>query len=235
MGEYNKAKIIKYTREFLGYTQVELADGICEVETLNRYENGRIDPSDDKYTQLMTKMGADPSRIVIVDRYYESISEKKILHLLQLKDYKAIEQIILKMHVEGKFPTIDGDVMSYQFFKRLDIVIKEERGTISREEARNSYMELLCLTVPGWEQKINSKHIILSNIEMFLLNDIAVTYMGECDNKRACEIYNRMLNYFVNTEEVRDNKQVYLILLNYSEAPVALETMEKYYYQNFKD
>lgn len=49
MGEYSKAAVIKYTRKAVGMTQEELSEGICEPVTLSRYENGQLNPSDDKF------------------------------------------------------------------------------------------------------------------------------------------------------------------------------------------
>ena len=57
MGEYSKAAVIKYTRKATGMTQEELSEGICEPVTISRYENGQLNPSDDKFIRLMQKMG----------------------------------------------------------------------------------------------------------------------------------------------------------------------------------
>ena len=57
MGEYSKAAVIKYTRKATGMTQEELSEGICEPVTISRYENGLLNPSDEKFVRLMQKMG----------------------------------------------------------------------------------------------------------------------------------------------------------------------------------
>ena len=38
-------------------TQEELSEGICEPVTISRYENGLLNPSDEKFVRLMQKMG----------------------------------------------------------------------------------------------------------------------------------------------------------------------------------
>ena len=57
MAEYSKSAIIKYTRLAKNMTQEELSQFICEPATLSRYENGQINPTNDKFTQLMQRMG----------------------------------------------------------------------------------------------------------------------------------------------------------------------------------
>lgn len=49
--------IIKSRREEMGYTQEELADGICSVPTLSRIENGERMPSKENFEALLQRLG----------------------------------------------------------------------------------------------------------------------------------------------------------------------------------
>ena len=49
--------IIKRRREELGYTQEELADGICSVPTLSRIENGERMPTKEHFEMLLQRLG----------------------------------------------------------------------------------------------------------------------------------------------------------------------------------
>lgn len=44
--------MIKHRREELGYTQEDLADGICSVPTLSRIENGERMPTREHFEML---------------------------------------------------------------------------------------------------------------------------------------------------------------------------------------
>lgn len=57
MGIYAVGEVIRRTRESLGMTQEELCDGICDVVTLSRIENGRNTPSRANFEALMERMG----------------------------------------------------------------------------------------------------------------------------------------------------------------------------------
>ena len=57
MGIYAVGEVIRRTRESLGMTQEELCEGICDVVTLSRIENGRNTPSRANFELLMERMG----------------------------------------------------------------------------------------------------------------------------------------------------------------------------------
>lgn len=54
---YKLGPVIRQKREELGYTQEELADGICAVNTLSRYENGERLPKKDHIEMLLQRLG----------------------------------------------------------------------------------------------------------------------------------------------------------------------------------
>ena len=49
--------MIKHRREELGYTQEDLADGICSVPTLSRIENGERMPTREHFEMLIQRLG----------------------------------------------------------------------------------------------------------------------------------------------------------------------------------
>ena len=52
---YNANEVIKLTRKAMGLTQEELSEGICEVVTLSRIENGHTSVKRSTYKKLMEK------------------------------------------------------------------------------------------------------------------------------------------------------------------------------------
>ena len=54
---YPYGALIRQRREELGYTQEELADGICSVPTLSRIENGERLPTKEHSEMLFSRLG----------------------------------------------------------------------------------------------------------------------------------------------------------------------------------
>ena len=54
---YPYGAMIRQRREELGYTQEELADGICAVPTLSRIENGERLPTKEHSEMLLPRLG----------------------------------------------------------------------------------------------------------------------------------------------------------------------------------
>lgn len=55
--KYSKSKLIKYHRQIHGVTQEKLSEGICDVSTLRRYENGYKDPKEEVFFTVLRKLG----------------------------------------------------------------------------------------------------------------------------------------------------------------------------------
>lgn len=54
---YRCGYIIRQRSEELGYTQEDLAEGICSVPTLSRIENGERLPAKDHFKMLRHRLG----------------------------------------------------------------------------------------------------------------------------------------------------------------------------------
>lgn len=128
MGEYSKASIIKFTREALGMTQEELAETICEPETLSRYENGILDPTDEKFVRLMNKMGEKgdiflfPLGGTILDM--ENAMDK-MRYALERKDWNAVIDIRSEIQEKGNLSLEYPEIS--QYIKRIDIIMSYEK------------------------------------------------------------------------------------------------------------
>ena len=64
MSLYLFGPLIKQRREELGYTQEDLADGICSVPTLSRIENGERLPNKRHSEMLLQRLGYSDSIII---------------------------------------------------------------------------------------------------------------------------------------------------------------------------
>ena len=79
--------LIKRKREELGYTQEDLADGICSVPTLSRIENGERMPTKEHFEMLVQRLGYS-------DAMLDTYVDEKQFHLHDLK-FKIRQAIIL--------------------------------------------------------------------------------------------------------------------------------------------
>lgn len=78
MSIYLFGPLIKQRREELGYSQEDLADGICSVPTLSRIENGERLPSKQHSEMLLQRLGYSDSIIInYVDEKTLKLHESK--------------------------------------------------------------------------------------------------------------------------------------------------------------
>lgn len=160
-------------------TQEELAQFICDPATLSRYENGQLDPADDKFLQLMQRMG-ESGELYSFPIQCETVElqkkMKKLLYAIEEKDWNRAEQI--KSEIEDKHHMSMEYPENCQYIGRIEIILKFRREEITRKEAIEQLEELLKLTIPDYDEFFKSKFRILSETEMMILYNIA-TYSGK--------------------------------------------------------
>ena len=217
MAEYNKSAIIKYTRLAKNMTQEELSQFICEPATLSRYENGQINPTNDKFTQLMQRMGEAgelytfPVQCETVDLQEKM---KKLLYAIERKDWNIAEEMLENIKNEHcmsmEYPE------NRQYVGRIEIIIKFRRGEISIENALEEWEKLLKLTVKDYEKLLNSEFMRISENEMMILYNIA-SYSGDIGEiEKADFIFRNIRRYFHGKYVICDDRPRYLISTNYS-------------------
>jgi len=216
MGEYAKSKMIKQARLLKAYSQEKLAENICETETLNRYENGKLEPTDEKYSQLMKKMGAFSDRCYVTESNVSKIEmlKNQLLIALDKSEYDVAEKELKKLEnliLTGKYA-----VEEYQFIRRIKLVILWNKKKISDKQYLEGLINLLQTTFKDFALEKFPVCRVFTEIEMLIINDIAV-YFGEKKRyKDACKIYENMERYYESGIVINDHKPRYKILLNYS-------------------
>lgn len=74
--EVSKSELLRNARISAKMTQEELAEGICDVSTLKRYEKGSVEPDNDKYAKLIVRAGGSINGSL---NLYGSIRKEKIM------------------------------------------------------------------------------------------------------------------------------------------------------------
>ncbi len=217
MGEYSKAAIIKYTRKALGMTQEELAENICDPVTLSRYENGQLDPTDEKFVRLMEKMGEREDictfpiecEDVEIQKYME-----QLLHIVEQGEWDQLE--IQRKQIEETCGISRNYPENRQYLKRLEIIANENRGIITLEKAIEEMTEALRETLGDCEPEAFPVRKVLTETEILIVNNLALFYKKAGQTKKSLAIYKQLDRYFQRQDMVSDYKPRYLIYLGYS-------------------
>lgn len=221
MGEYNKSAVIKYTRQAKGLTQEELSEFICDPVTLSRYENGQLNPTDDKFFRLMQKMGergdiySFPVQCEMV-----GLQEKMqdLLLAIEKKNWSEVEEI--KNRIEKEHYMSMEYPENRQYIGRVEIILKIRRGEISKKEAVKQFEELLKQTIAGYDKisgDIKMERMILSETEVMLLYSIATYCIDINELEKAENIFKRLRKSFLQEDVIHNEKPRYLINTNYSD------------------
>ena len=183
--------IIKHRREQLGYSQEDLADGICSVSTLSRIENGDRLPSKNKYEMLMQRLGYSALSLdYFTDKQDFAIHELKfkIRHAYIEKDFDLCRRLLEELcALSGEQSTIDT-----QFISQYDTLLNQK--TITVEEKLERLEAALRLTCPQYGESFAPK--VLSYEEISILNNIALCYEVLEHRPRAIELLYAIKNYY---------------------------------------
>ncbi len=217
MGEYSKAAVIKYTRKATGMTQEELSEGICEPVTISRYENGLLNPSDEKFVRLMQKMGENgntclfPLHCEMADLQKEM---EKMMNLLERADWDEVENQKRKM--EQEFQLSLDYPENRQYLKRIEVVVNYKKGRISVREAIEQLKDALHETLKIREPEDLPIYRILRETEILITYNLATYYEIAGDYEKALRIGRKLDEYFKRDDMVNDYKPRYLVFVGYS-------------------
>lgn len=178
MSLYLFGPLIKQRREELGYTQEDLADGICSVPTLSRIENGERLPNKRHSEMLLQRLGYSDSIII------NYVDEKTLkLHELKYSIRHAVmcNQLSLARSLLDQFVSMSScdDPISQQFIILYQTILSSDK---SNQEKLDAFLSALRLTCPKFSPA--ALPIIISYEEIILLNDIAVyqSELGQLDS-----------------------------------------------------
>lgn len=211
MSEFKRNVLIKRRREELGMTREELAEGICDVSTLYRFESGRIELKDSTIQDMQEKMDKCGGVYVLSLKDALFIDEEdyylyeKYLHGEEYEKAKGVVKNKNKLNVE------DG-VEKTQLIGIMNILAEEKDAVTSLDELE----ALMRLSVPEYNDGYFPLYRIYNYIELSLLNDIGVA-SWQCGNvKKTFDIYRRLVEYFDKVVHNQDNRMYNKIIINYS-------------------
>lgn len=201
MAIFQFGPIIKSKREELGYTQEELADGICSVPTLSRIENGDRMPTREHFEMLLQRLGYS-------DTMLDHFVDERQLHLHELKF--QIRQEIMLNHLEKAKMLLSQYVQDIpspsnierQFILMCDTMVNT--ASYTPQQRLEIFESAIKLTYPKYEDGKLPK--VISFEEIILLNNIAVSYSQMGNAEEAIRILYGLKVYYehhvVNPEEI---------------------------------
>ena len=191
---YQFGYIIKQRREELGYTQEDLADGICSVPTLSRIENGERLPSKDHFEMLLQRLGFSEAILyTYVDKNTLFLHEQRF----------NIRQAVMEGRLEQARKMLD------EYEKKADMNAPLERqflllyrtlvnaSAYSIEESLNRFEEAIRMSCPKYSEHFFPR--VLSYEEIVLLNNIAGCYYLMQNMPRAIRILKHIKKYYENS------------------------------------
>ena len=163
---YKFGYIIRQRREELGYTQEELAEGICSVPTLSRIENGERLPTKDHFEMLLQRLGYSESILytyVDANTWFLHELKFKIRQAIILECFEEAQELLeeYKRKMDLKSP------LDRQFVLLNDILSSPSSYTVEERLAR--FEKAILLTCPKYKEKGVPK--ILSYEEIIILNN----------------------------------------------------------------
>lgn len=190
---YKFGYIIKQRREDLGYTQEELADGICSVPTLSRIENGERLPTKDNFEMLLQRLGYSESVLynyVDTNTWFLHEQKFKIRQALILEHFEEAQELLedYKKKMDFKSP------LDRQFVLLYDILVSPSSYTV--EERLTHFEEAILLTCPKYKDSGVPK--ILSYEEIIILNNIAGCYQAKQKLSKAIHILTLIKKHYEN-------------------------------------
>lgn len=207
--------LIKQRREELGFTQEELADGVCAVTTLSRIENGERLPTKNHYEKLYQRLGlSDLLYYTYVDEKTLELHEQKfrIRHLVSLRQYEEAKELL-----EAYVCSTDMNSTSEEQFVLLYSTIVAQNA-FSPEERSSRFTEAISLSCPQFEKGVYP--VLLSYEEIIILNNIAVCYWQMKNYDEAIHILTYLKQYYekgiMNQEEILKTQTMILYNLSTS-------------------
>lgn len=192
MAYYNANEVIRLTRKAMGITQEKLCDGICDVSTLSKIENGHYGVRRGTYRELMRKMGRlTEMRYAVCIGQDGSLLEDRLAWERANKryDYAAAETYLQKMKANA-----DDNVLTKQYLARAEALQDYHQERICAEEMAERIDKAIRMTVPDYEKYLKQEKVFpFFKEELLALMSLGNAYRKMGEKERGMQMYQAML------------------------------------------
>ncbi len=213
MAKYMVGDYIYDLRKQRGYTQEELAEGVCTTSTLSKIENGGRTPSSATYEALMQRLGGQTSlfscfvgkRELETDRFC-----REILSMMARNEPEYLEAALEEYRIwTGEHPLTETQLMLY-----LGAVYHTIVGEKPEKVLRELYRALRITTKEDVRVWRKADRRLLTYDEIVIWNNIAIQYKRLKMTGRACDIWYGLKDYFhVRMMDEEERAKMYPVIL----------------------
>lgn len=200
MAVFHVGDIIRRRREELGYTQEELAEGICAVPTLSRIENGERIPQKNVLDPLLQRLGYSNMSVDVWtdERNFQLHNLKFRIRQAFIMDEKEEAKTLLRKFERIYLPE---DPVDKQFAILYQTMLHGSQYTNTERQKRLE--EALLLTCPRYREKKLPR--VLAYEEIILVNNIAICCAEDGRRDDAIDLLYQLKEFYdrdiVNIEE----------------------------------
>lgn len=200
MPTYGMGEAIREMRMRLGYTQEELAYGICTTGTLSKIENGRSIISKRVFEALCSKMPGIHHVWISCDTKAEMERSrlcKQILLYLELRKMNeakaAMEQYRRRKEKDNPF-CMQFDLYTQAIYQAI---LKKDEGKILPK-----LKMALAVTMPDYKERFRAKKkaVLLTYDEVYILSNMGIAYAKKDRSERAYSIFCFLKEYIRQQE-----------------------------------
>ena len=200
-----------------GLSQKELCQGACNVPTMCKIENGKINTNVYTLEVFMQRLGRD------INLYINTFLSKREFELKQIRDAISVllsedrgeEAEILLKEIKDEKEFKRG--INIQFIKKAEariLLLKEGKCT---ERYLDMLYEALKISLPKFDESM-IEHYHLSFYEITLINQIAIYFCEKGQRTRGIKMFERLKESMDKTyvDEIEKMRSYGSILYNYS-------------------
>ncbi len=196
------SEVISSARRKKGYSQENLSDGICTVETLSRIENGKRQPSESTYRAIVEKLD------IKSDYYYGKI-ETDDYELLEMA-HNISKQIINRKYDEASemLEKLENKIdlssdINRQYIENMRYSLMRKTQKMSNYERMDKLKNILSITVDNVPEKDDIRDWTLDFWEQyFTVEEISImikmsdVLLEDKDYTQATYLLENLLNYY---------------------------------------
>lgn len=214
MPTYGIGDAIRTMRIRAGYTQEELAYGICTTSTLSRIENGKSAASRQIFEALYGRMMGMHHVWLAFDTEAEmkrsKLCKQTLLYLEQRKlteAKKVMEEYHQMMDKNNPF------CMQFELYTQaiyLAVAKKKEEDILPKLE------QALKITMPDSTKMIRAqkKSLLLTYDEIYILSNIGIAYAKKRETEKAFQIFYYLKGYMeIQNLDILESMKVYPMIL----------------------
>ena len=192
MEVYIIGQVIREFRTRFCISQEDLCDGLCAVSTLSRIENSQSVPSKKLAESLLSRMGITAS---LSDVPMNAVDMKRWLLERKIRDSVFGGNFEFKDSLDEYESLGDMDKLEEQSFLFYSAIYEFNHG-FDMEKVLGKFEDALRCSIPSYERESIPTAQLLSNMELVILNNIALSKHKLGDDKTAILILEFLKNYY---------------------------------------